>query len=320
MISIIIPAFNAENTIADCLDSLLDQTIDRERYEIILVDDGSTDETPNIAKRYSEVRLLTQDNQGPASARNKGARHAKGDIILFTDADCRAAGDWLEQMTGPFNGHSDIVGVKGLYKTKQKGVIARFVQLEYEDKYDLMRKEQYIDFIDTYSAGFRKKIFLEMDGYDTNFPVACAEDVDLSYRLANDGYKMTFVPEAVVYHSHPDTLKDYLKKKFKFACWRILAVKKSPNKVVKDSHTPQIMKFQVVLVPLIFLSIIVGLGLRLYSVPIVVILIYFATTIPFTIKAIEKDIIVGLLSPFLLLARSLAQFWGILCGLVKLRA
>ncbi|MHC4397704.1 MAG: glycosyltransferase family 2 protein, partial [Planctomycetota bacterium] len=250
---------------------------------------------------------------------NKGTRHAKGDVILFTDADCRAAGDWLEQMTGPFNGHSDIVGVKGLYKTKQKGVIARFVQLEYEDKYDLMRKEQYIDFIDTYAAGFRQKIFLEMDGYDTNFPVACAEDVDLSYRLANDGYKMAFVPEAVVYHLHPDTLGDYLKKKFKFACWRILAVKKSPNKAVKDSHTPQIMKFQVVLVPLIFLSIIVGLGLRLYSVPIVVILIYFATTIPFTIKAIKKDIIVGLLSPFLLLARSLAQFWGILYGLLKVR-
>ncbi|MHC4395572.1 MAG: glycosyltransferase family 2 protein, partial [Planctomycetota bacterium] len=84
MISIIIPAFNAENTISDCLDSLLDQTIDKEHYEIILVDDGSTDETPNIAKRYSEVRLLIQDNQGPASARNKGTRHAKGDVILFT--------------------------------------------------------------------------------------------------------------------------------------------------------------------------------------------------------------------------------------------
>ncbi|RPI33601.1 MAG: glycosyltransferase, partial [Nitrospiraceae bacterium] len=227
MISVIIPAYNAEKTIGRCLDALTKQAYIGE-FEIIVIDDGSTDSTPDIVAQFDKAKLIKQKNAGPASARNKGASAARGEIILFTDSDCVPEPDWISHMLRPFHEDSEVAGVKGAYKTRQREITARFVQLEYEDKYKYMLKDRYIDFIDTYSAGFRKDVFLEMNGYDTAFPVACAEDVELSYRMSNKGYKMVFNPDAVVYHTHPGSLLAYLKKKHKFAYWRMLALKKNP--------------------------------------------------------------------------------------------
>ncbi len=169
------------------------------------------------------MRLINQANGGPAAARNRGALEAQGAIILFTDDDCVPMPDWLDAMLEPFQ-DPEVIGVKGVYRTRQKSVVARFVQIEYEDRYRLMAGLPCIDFIDTYSAAFRRDRFLEMNGYDTSFPVACAEDIELSYRMSARGWKMKFVPGAIVYHTHPDTLWRYLKKKYKFAFWRVLAV------------------------------------------------------------------------------------------------
>jgi len=317
MISVIVPAFNAEKTIAACLTSLLNQTVAQQDYEIIVVDDGSTDATADIVRKYSQVRLLSQENQGPAAARNNGVRQAQGDIILFTDADCTVSDNWIEEMTCLLKSNPEVVGAKGVYKTSQKSLVARFVQLEYEDKYDVMKRHKYIDFIDTYSACFRKHVFIKMDGYNRSFPVACAEDVELSFRLANAGYKMLFAPRAIVYHIHPDNFAGYLKKKYKFAYWRILAVRKNPNKIVKDSHTPQTMKLQVLLIPLIVLSLLAGIWMRSFIPAVIVLFVYFATTIPFVFKAVKKDVSAGLMSPVLLLSRSTAQFLGIVHGLLR---
>ena len=125
----------------------------------------------DVVERYSGVRLITQANAGPAAARNRGVLEAQGTIILFTDDDCVPMPDWLDVMLRPFQ-DPDVVGVKGVYRTRQKRLMARFVQLEYEDRYRLMAGLPFIDFIDTYSAAFRRDRFLEISGYDTSFPVA----------------------------------------------------------------------------------------------------------------------------------------------------
>ena len=314
MLSIIVPAYNSQQTIKSCLDSILNQNHGGQ-YELIVVDDGSNDLTTSLVSQYKGVRLIRQTNAGPAAARNLGAAEAKGEIILFTDSDCEVFPNWIEEMLKPFKEDSTVVGVKGAYKTKQQEMIARFVQLEYEDKYDKMKKEKYIDFIDTYSAAFKKDVFNAAGGYDLTFPVACAEDVDLSYRLANHGYKMVFNPKALVFHMHPHNLKSYLQKKFKFACWRVRAVRRNPNKILKDSHTPFIMKLQVMLLPFVLLALPFSL-IYPYLLPIFLGL-YFMTAIPFAIKAIKKDIAVGLLSPVVLFLRSIAQFLGLAGGVVK---
>jgi glycosyltransferase involved in cell wall biosynthesis len=311
--SIIIPTFNGAARIGNCLDSLVKQAAGR-NVEILVVDDGSTDNTPNVVRGYSTVRLITQANAGPASARNRGAMEARGKILLFTDDDCVPMPDWLEAMLGPFK-DPEVVGAKGVYRTHQRSLAARFVQIEYEDKYRLMAGLPSIDFIDTYSAAFRRDRFLEMTGYDTSFPVACAEDIELSYRMSARGWKMKFVPAAIVYHTHPDTLSRYLKKKYKFAFWRMLAVRKNPSKGVKDSHTPQIMKVQLLFAPALLLAVVFDLTAR-PAVPAsgLVLLSFLLTTLPFTLRAIRKDAIIGILSPLLLAARACAQVLGVAAG------
>lgn len=315
MISVIVPAYNASKTIAACLNALQTQKSCESNYEILVVDDGSTDATPTIVQGFDSVVLIRQPNSGPAAARNAGVRAAKGDIILFTDSDCVPLPNWIEQMLAPFKNDPQIVAVKGAYRTLQIELPARFVQIEYEDKYDQLKKTSYIDFIDTYSAGFKRDIFLQFGGYDTIFPVACTEDIDLSFRMSSKGCKMVFNPNAVVYHLHPATLGAYCRKKYKFAYWKLLTVKKNPGKAIRDSHTPQLMKAQMMLLPAFMGSLLLSLTHRVSLMPaIAVVVLFLSSTIPFSVKAFRKDKTVGILSPLFLTARSVFQFLGVLSG------
>ena len=286
----------------------------------MVVDDGSTDTTVELVRNYPSVRLLTQPNAGPAAARNRGASEARGSILVFTDDDCVPVRGWLEALLEPFK-DPEVVGAKGVYRTTQRTLAARFVQIEYEDKYRLMAGLETIDFIDTYSAAFVRARFLEMGGYDSSFPVACAEDVELSYRMSARGWKMKFAPDAVVYHTHPDTFSKYLKKKYKFAFWRVLAVRKNPSKGVKDSHTPQIMKLQLLFGPALLLAVVADLALH-PRIPASALVVgaFVLSTVPFTLRALAKDRLVGALSPVLLAARACAQLLGVCGGLIYARS
>jgi cellulose synthase/poly-beta-1,6-N-acetylglucosamine synthase-like glycosyltransferase len=227
--------------------------------------------------------------------------------------------EWLDAMLEPFQ-DPEVVGAKGVYRTHQTSPVARFVQIEYEDRYRLMRSQSSIDFVDTYSAAFRRDRFLAMNGYDISFPVACAEDIELSYRMSARGWKMKFAPAAIVYHTHPDTIWRYLKKKYKFAFWRVLAVRKNPAKAVKDSHTPQLMKLQLLFAPALLLAVAIDLALRpTWPASLLVLATFLVSTLPFTVRAIKKDAIVGLLSPALLAARAWAQLLGVTAGLLYAR-
>lgn len=101
MISVIIPSFNEEENIAQCLVSLSHQTIDRIEYEIIVVDGGSTDKTCEIARKYADM-VFIQTSKKVGGARNDGAMASKGDIIATTDADCILPSDWIEQVRNAF--------------------------------------------------------------------------------------------------------------------------------------------------------------------------------------------------------------------------
>lgn len=317
-VSIVIPTFNGAARIGKCLEALLPQTAPISA-EILVVDDGSSDGTADVVSRYSGVRLISQANAGPAAARNRGALEAKGTIILFTDDDCVPTSDWLAAMTKPFE-DPEVVGVKGAYRTRQKSLVARFVQADYEDRYRLMAALPKIDFVDTYAAAFRRDRFLEMNGYDTSFPVACAEDIELSYRMSERGWKMKFVPTAIVYHTHPDRFWLYMKKKYKFAFWRMLALRKNPKKTLKDSHTPQVMKLQLLFAPALLFAICCDLVIRpVVPASALVCIAFLLSTLPFAWRAMRKDPIVGLLSPFLLAARSCAQLLGVTTGVISAR-
>jgi cellulose synthase/poly-beta-1,6-N-acetylglucosamine synthase-like glycosyltransferase len=312
--SVIIPTYNRAGRIAFCLNALRDQDYAL-GFEVIVVDDGSTDDTRGVLGRYPEVKVLRQANAGPAAARNRGVQEASGEIVLFTDDDCEPFANWLTEMLKPFDG-PNVIGAKGVYRTRQPELAARFVQIEYEDRYRLMARQATIDFIDTYSAAFRRDRFVESGGYDTSFPVACCEDSELSYRMSAKGWKMVLVENAIVWHQHPKTFSSYLRRKAKFAYWRVPAVKNTPGKMVKDSHHPQLMKLQLLFGPALFVSIVTDLfGMRSgYSSSLIVVALFVLSTLPFSMRAFRKDPIMGFLSPAILAFRSCAQLVGLIGG------
>jgi glycosyltransferase involved in cell wall biosynthesis len=315
--SVIIPTYNRADRIKFCLEALRKQDC-AFNFEVIVVDDGSTDNTLRVLSSFPEVRIVSQANAGPAAARNRGVREARGEIVLFTDDDCEPFPDWLTEMLKPFD-RPEIVGAKGVYRTRQPELIARFVQLEYEDRYRFMaRKRDDIDFIDTYSAAFRRDRFIESGGYDTSFPVACCEDSELSYRMAARQWRMLFIETATVWHQHPATFAGYFRRKVKFAFWRVPAVKHTPGRIVKDSHHPQLMKFQLLFGPALIAAAISDRlePLTIFPLSLLIGALFAASTLPFAIRALRKDPLVGVLSPLILAGRSCAQLVGVIGGTI----
>ena len=239
-VSVIIPVYNGCQTLPGCLKALQRQT--HPPAEVIVVDDGSTDGTAAIAAQFG-VTVLAQAKAGPAAARNCGAQTATGDILLFTDADCAPATDWVERMLAPF-ADPGVAGAKGEYRTRQSELVARFVQQEYQDRYDQMAGQRQIDFVDTYSAAYRRDLFLTAGGFDRIFPTASVEDQEFSFRLAEQGFRLVYVPGAIVYHRHDRSAGEYMRRKYRIGFWKALVTRRYPAKLVRDSHTPQTLKVQ----------------------------------------------------------------------------
>lgn len=318
-VSVVIPVYNGEATIGRCLDSLVTQATAVGNVEILVVDDASTDGTLAVVCRYAPVRVVRQPtNAGPAAARNRGVAEASGELVLFTDADCVPSESWIADMVAPFLVDAAVVGAKGVYKTRQPEVTARFVQLEYEDKYDRMRRCETIDFIDTYSAAYRRATFLEFGGFDRRFPVACAEDVELSFRLAAKGLRMVFIDRAFVYHRHPCRWGDYVRKKYKFAYWRAVMIRIHPGKTVRNSHTPVAQKVQLFVVPL---SVGATAGLLWPAMPVWPVVVAWGsvvlTMVPFMVRAVRRDWLPALCAPVFLVPRALAQCAAVLLGILN---
>ena len=318
LISIIVPVRNGEQTLAGCLAGLLAQTLPRDRYEIIVVNDGSTDHTQTVAGQAGVV-CISISPSGPAAARNRGALAARGEWLFFTDADCAPAPDWAERLLAAF-ADPNVVGAKGAYRTREQGRVPRFVQLEYLSKYERMARLPSIDFIDTYSAAYRRDTFLANGGFDTSFPTASVEDQEFSFRLARKGYKLVFAPDAIVYHRHDLNLADYVRRKFWIGYWKSFLLRRHPEKMLKDSHTPVSQRLQIALLGAAGIAL--GLSWLSPAVGMVCLglsLLFALTTIPFLVFVHKNDSPILLAAPILLVARALALGAGLLVGGVGLR-
>ena len=311
--TVVIPAYNSADTIEDTLRALEGRT--QRDFEVIVVDDGSPDETREIVKRHG-VKLFTQEHRGPAAARNHGAMEAGGEILVFTDSDCVPAKTWLEEMLKPFT-DPEVVGVQGRYRTRQRGLVPRFVQCEIENRYERMREAGTIDFIGSYSAAYRRILFLQGGGFDESFLIASGEDPELSFRLSKKGYKMVFNGNAVVYHRHPENLGDYLRKKFYRAYWRVALYRKHADKAVRDSYTPQLLKVQIGLFYAFVISLLLAVITGSTVIPLTALALLFMSTLPESIKNLTRDASVGLASPFIILLRTAVFAAGLVYGLLR---
>lgn len=322
--SVIVPAYQAAGSLGPCLDALNAQTVARALYEVIVVDDGSTDDTGAIARRAG-AQVITQPNAGAAAARNAGAAAARGEILLFTDADCAPVPGWLAALVAPF-ADPRVAGAKGTYLTHQRAIVSRFTQLEYQDRYDRMTGVETIDFVDTYSAAYRREIFLTNAGFDPAFRYD--EDQEFSFRLTEKGYRLIFTPAAQVYHRHNATLAAYIRRKFLMGHWKVLVTRRHPGRAVRDSHTPQALKLQMGLAAVtataFFVAALAGLiGWGLWApaagIALLGALLFLLTEIPFLAKVWRRDRGVTLPAVGLLWVRAFALGAGFALGLIHFR-
>lgn len=314
--SVVVPVRNGEKVLPRCLKALADQSLSRDRYEILVVDDGSTDQTGQVVRDFG-VRLISQPPRGPSVARNRGVEEAQAPLVLFTDADCAPARDWIERMLDPFQDPA-VAGVKGTYTSGQKSLTARFVQREYESKYERMAAFPVIDFIDTYSAGFRRDAFLSAGGYDSAYETASVEDQEFSFRLHERGARMLFQPEAKVDHFHVDRWMGYLRKKFKIGYYKALLLIQHPGRIKGDSHTPRSLQLQILLLygMAVLLAGSVCFPLLLKGA-VLLLAAFLVSTGPMLAGLIrKKDYAVLAVAPFLIALRSLGLGWGLIRGAV----
>lgn len=314
--SVVVPAYQAVQEIFGCVRALCRQTLPRQMYEIIVVDDGSTDGTAAAARAAGADQVLVIPHSGPAAARNAGLEVARGEIVLFTDADCQPSTTWLERMVAPF-ADATVAGVKGVYRTRQRAVVARLVQLEYEYRYERMARVETIDFVDAYSAAYRRHLITGAGGFDPAFPVPSAEDVDLSFRLARNGHRLIFVPQAWVWHRHPNQLRTYLARKARYGFWRALLYLRHPQKIRGDAHTDPRLKAQFVLLVLTAVGLGGGIGSPLLAFLGALSLGGFVLTLmPFVWWAWKRDPTVALLWPLVQTLRVGVQGIALFLGLV----
>ena len=229
--SIIIPAYNAEKTLAECLAAC--QAQDYPDFEVIVADDGSTDGTGAAARQFEAVHYHLQDNGGPSSARNAGARIASGDVLVYTDADCVPRPDWLRQLA---NGLVDgVVAIGGTYTiANPDSRLARVVQAEIAQRHRHFQKD--VDFLGSFNVAYRREAFEAVGGFDETYRQASGEDNDLAYRLIDRGGRLVFTPEAVVAHYHPERLLPYLRTQSRHGYWRVKLYREHPKRATGDQY------------------------------------------------------------------------------------
>lgn len=229
-VSIIIPARNASATLAACLEACVHQSYPER--EIIVVDDGSTDSTPRIAGAFP-VEFVRQERQGPAAARNRGARLARGEILAYTDSDCVPDREWLARLIARFDeGTAAVGGTYGI--ANEDRLLARMIHEEIMIRHE--RFGDYVDFLGSFNVAYRKEAFDRAGGFDEHFTAASGEDNDLAYRLMNDGGRLRFARDAVVAHHHPEKLGPYLKTQMRHGFWRMKIYAKHPVRARGDRY------------------------------------------------------------------------------------
>lgn len=315
-VSVVIPAYNCQSTIQACIECVQKQTYLVQ--QIIVVDDGSTDETLSVVKRMQGVSVLSQSNAGPAVARNVGAAHAKSDIIFFTDSDCCASENWIERAMPHFEDVSVSV-VSGSYGiSNPESLLARCVHQEIRFRH-LELMPRYPRSFGSYNFGVRREVFQRAGGFDEQYREASGEDNDLSYKILAQGGKIAFEPEALVGHRHPTRLNTYLREQFRHGFWRVKMYLDHPKMVSGDDYTfwKDMVEVLGSLMAAIFVILAFFLGVPALWGFIVSVMGLFFLQIWFSMR-MHKGVFECLYGAWVMFVRSFARSAGLACGALYL--
>ena len=218
--SLIIPTRNRVPKLQACLAALTRLEYPRERFEVIVVNDGSSVSMEEVVQPFlNQLRgqLITQPHQGPAAARNRGARLAKGEFLVFTDDDCLPPTGWLQTLEAQFD------------QTPDHAVGGLLINGEPENLYS-KASHQLLDYLYAYynlkarppsfftsgNLAFPGDLFHKVGGFDTSFSVAGGEDREICDRWLHRGYRLSYVPEIVIYHTPSLHFFSFLRQHFNY--------------------------------------------------------------------------------------------------------
>jgi len=200
LVSVIIPTYNEELSIKDCISTLLFQIY--KPIELIIIDDGSTDSTISKVKSFSSIKILQQNHQGPGAARNFGAKNAKGEILVFVDADMTFDKDFIEKLTQPIR-EGKVIGTfsKEEFVANKDNIWAKCWSINRGWPKDRMHPKDYPNEQPVFRA-ILKKEFERVGGFD---PIGYTDDWTLSRKL---GVLAQVAPRAIFYHKNPETFSE----------------------------------------------------------------------------------------------------------------
>lgn len=279
-VAIVIPSYNAARTIGSAIEGCMLQDYPRDKLEIIVVDDGSTDETRDIVTRYP-VRYIYQPNAGPAKARNTGWKNSKAEIICVMDSDCIPEKRWVAKVVNDYQKKNpDCVGSRyGI--ANPENLLADCIYCEFLVRYSWM--SEYPKFIGSHGCSFKRSVLEELGGYNESYPMASAEDNDLAYRILGKNRKILFDKDIVIKHYFPTSWRKYLRVQFWHGYWRMKLYRDFPRMMRGDEYStpldfiqPPLLLSSLMLLPfvavgpiLVIEGIIICLGILL-QIPITV--------------------------------------------------
>lgn len=226
-VSVVVASYNGGRTLPDCLDSLT--RLNYPDYEVILVDDGSTDNTQALAQGYPSVRNIRHRNLGLSAARNTGIAAATGDVIAFTDSDCRADEDWLHYLildllrtkAASIGGHN--------FAPHEDNAIAACVAVSPGAPAHVLLDDRRAEHIPGCNMAFRVAALRGIGGFDRQFRVA-GDDVDLCWRFHDAGLRIGFHAGAAVWHHRRRSLRGYWRQQVGYGKAEAMLERKWPAK------------------------------------------------------------------------------------------
>jgi glycosyltransferase involved in cell wall biosynthesis len=229
LFSVIIPTFNRSDEIAELLQSLTEQSIERNKFEVIIVDDGSTDNTESVVNKYLDIddfnlRFLKQDHKGPGEARNLGMENALGNYFLFIDSDCIADKEWLnsyekeiKEITPAGFGGPDKVLPN--FSPIQKAIdysMTSFITTGGLRGHSKKKISKY--YPRSFNMGVRADVYKKIGGMNK---LRHGQDIEFTHRIISTGEPVIKVLEAVVYHKRRISIKKFFKQVFNWGVARI---------------------------------------------------------------------------------------------------
>jgi len=220
LFSVIIPTYARLASLEACLNGFCRSKFPRDRFEIIVVDDGSPVCPNHVAERFQDklnITILSQPNAGPAVARNFGARHARGVYVAFIDDDCVPAPDWLSALSQQFSLSPDCLAGGSIINSLPDNPYSTTTQLIQAYVYEYHYRRPDTSFLlNGSNMALSTSHFQKLGGFSNSFRQAGGEDYDFCHRWHAAGRPVSYVPKATVYHAHELTFSSFWRQHFTY--------------------------------------------------------------------------------------------------------